>query len=304
MVAEDNGIRETINTLFDQYILEAFEVVSSIVGIGQQFAYIGMGLMALGTFLNPMTRSNIFAYLRWVPLAILLLHYRTIVITIYEFYQNLGLTFRKNDISWNHLQLKIIGAQIHAGGELGHDLITFRGLDSNVLQVLVLSGMTSGIVIIASVLSAVVFVGIKAMSVIYLFVLIVFGPLNIGLSFVPAFEGIWKAWLQKFMSVCLWVPMLYLIDSFMLTLLDKLFTEILNGGDANLGMVLTSGFLMLMNALVYLKAPMLSNLVVQGMNISASHLKDKTKHYTKKAIQTAIDAKTNGATKGVRTLMQ
>ncbi|WP_176712451.1 hypothetical protein, partial [Allomuricauda sp. CP2A] len=125
-----------------------------------------------------------------------------------------------------------------------------------------------------------------------------------GLSFIPVFSGMWKAWLQKFMSVCLWIPMLYLIDNFMLKILDNLIQTLLYDGEANLGLVLTSALLMLMNVFVYLKAPVLSNFIVQGMNVSASQLKDRTKHYAKKAAQTAVDAKTGGATKGVRTLIQ
>ena len=106
------------------------------------------------------------------------------------------------------------------------------------------------------------------------------------------------------MSVCLWIPMLYLIDNFMLHILDKLIKVLLQEREINMGLVLTSALLMLMNVFVYLKAPVLSNFIVQGMNVSASHLKERTKHYTKKAAQTAIDAKTGGASKGVRTLIQ
>ena len=86
--------------------------------------------------------------------------------------------------------------------------------------------------------------------------------------------------------------------------MDKLISSILQGEQADLGLVLTSGLLIFMNVFMYLKAPVLSNFIVQGMNVSAGHLKEQTKHYTKKAAQTAVDAKTGGATKGVRTLIQ
>ena len=52
MQVTDKGIRETVNELFDQYIIDAFEVVDPIIGIGQQLAYIGVALMALGIFLR------------------------------------------------------------------------------------------------------------------------------------------------------------------------------------------------------------------------------------------------------------
>ena len=303
MQVTDKGIRETVNELFDQYIIDAFEVVDPIIGIGQQFAYIGVALMALGIFLNEDKRADVFAYLRWVPLAILLLNYKVVTLTIFEFYQTIGNTFKANDISWDVLQKKIFVAQMQAL-ESEDGTWSLLAIDAEGLASIALGFMTSAATSIASFISAVVFVGIKAMSVIYLFVLIIFGPLNIGLSFIPAFSGMWKAWLQKFMSVCLWIPMLYLIDNFMLNVLDNLIRTLLYEGEANLGLVFTSALLMIMNVFVYLKAPTLSNFIVQGMNVSASQLKDRTKHYAKKAAQTAVDAKTGGATKGVRTMIQ
>lgn len=299
----DKGIRETVNELFDQYIIDAFKMAEPIVGIGQQFAYIGIALIALGVFLREDKRADILAYLRWVPLAILLLNYEVITYTIFEFYRSIGNTFKANDISWDTLQNKIFVAQMQAlKAEDG--TWSLLALDAEGLASIALGFMTSTATSIASFISVVVFIGIKAMSVIYLFVLIIFGPLNIGLSFIPAFSGMWKAWLQKFMSVCLWIPMLYLIDNFMLNILDNLIRTLLSDEDSNLGLVFTSALLMIMNVFVYLKAPTLSNFIVQGMNVSASQLKDRTKHYAKKAAQTAVDAKTGGATKGVRTMIQ
>ncbi|MGB3144713.1 MAG: hypothetical protein WBB24_11440 [Maribacter sp.] len=303
MQVTDKGIREMVNELFDQYIIDAFEVVDPIIGIGQQFAYIGVALIALGIFLNEEKRADVFAYLRWVPLAILLLNYKIVTLTIFEFYQTIGNTFKINDISWDVLQMKIFVAQMKAL-EAEDGTWSLLAIDAEGLASIALGFMTSAATSIASFISAVVFIGIKAMSVIYLFVLIIFGPLNIGLSFIPAFSGMWKAWLQKFMSVCLWIPMLYLIDNFMLNVLDNLIRAMLYEGEANLGLVFTSALLMIMNVFVYLKAPTLSNFIVQGMNVSASQLKDRTKHYAKKAAQTAVDAKTGGATKGVRTMIQ
>ncbi len=303
MAITDKGIRETVNELFDQYILDAFEAVDPIIEIGQQFAYVGIAIIALRVFLNEQKRADIFEYLRWVPLAILLLNYKVITLSIFDFYQSIGSSLKANDISWDLLQMKIFVAQMQAVEAIGGSW-SLLSIDAEALESLAMSGMTSAITAIASVISTVVFIGIKAMSVVYLFVLIVFGPLNIGLSFIPALSGMWKAWLQKFMSVCLWIPMLYLIDNFMLNIMEKLIESLLFEGEANLGLVLTSALLMIMNVFVYLKAPVLSNFIVQGMNVSANQLKDKTKHYVKKAAQTAVDTQTGGVTKGVRTLIQ
>ncbi len=299
----ERGIRESVNALFDQYIIDAFETVDPIINIGQQFAYIGIAIIALRVYLNEQTRADVVAYLKWVPLAFVLLKYKVFTMAIFDFYQGIGLSLKANDISWDILQMKIFMSQSESMAKLGDSWNLFT-LDGAALESLCLALMTSGVTSIASIISTVVFVGIKAMSVIYLFVLIVFGPLNIGLSFIPALSGMWKAWLQKFMNVCLWIPMLYLIDNFLLRVMEKLIDTLLTNGDTNLGLVLTSALLVVMNIFVYFKAPSLSNFIVQGMNVGATQMKDKAKHYAKKTAQAAMDVKSGGVTKGVRTLVQ
>lgn len=299
----EKGIRESVNELFDQYIIDAFETVDPIINIGQQFAYIGIAIIALRVFLNEQKRADIFEYLKWVPLAFVLLKYKVFTMAIFDFYQRIGLSLKANDVSWDILQTKIFTSQSESMEKLGDSWNLFT-LDGAALESLSLALMTSGVTSIASIISTVVFVGIKAMSVVYLFVLIVFGPLNIGLSFIPALAGMWKAWLQKFMNVCLWIPMLYLIDNFLLHVMEKLIDTLLTNGEPNLGLVLTSALLVLMNIFVYFKAPSLSNFIVQGMNVGATQMKDKAKHYAKKTAQAAMDAKSGGITKGVRTLVQ
>ncbi|UWX54324.1 hypothetical protein NYZ99_15405 [Maribacter litopenaei] len=302
-IMAEKGIRANVNQLFDQYVLDAFEAANHILGIGQQFASIGIVITAIGLFMIPQRRADLLSYLKWVPLALLLLNYKIMVWTIFEFYEGLGRAFQSNDLSWDILHYKIMGAQIKAmeGTDGNWSLLN---LDAEALESLAMGAMTFGATSISSVISVIVFVGIKALSIVYLFVLIAFGPLNIGLSFIPAFSGMWKAWLQKFMSVCLWIPILYLIDHFLLQLMDRLIEVLLYRDKPNLGMVLTTALLLIMNVFVYLKAPTLSNFIVQGMQVSANHFKDRTKHYTKKAVQAAADTKSGGLTKGIRTMIQ
>lgn len=299
----EKGIRESVNELFDQYIIDAFEAVDPVINIGQQFAYIGIAIIALKVYLNEHKRADVLEYLKWVPLAFILLKYKIFAMAIFDFYQRIGLSLRANDISWDILQMKIYESQNVAMATLGGSW-SFMNINPEALGSLSLALMTSGLTALASIISTVVFVGIKAMSVVYLFVLIVFGPLNIGLSFIPALSGMWKAWLQKFMNVCLWIPMLYLIDNFLLHIMEQLIDSLLVSGETNLGLVLTSALLVLMNIFVYLKAPTLSNFIVQGMNVGATQMKDKAKHYAKKTAQAAMDVKSGGITKGVRALVQ
>ena len=86
----DAGIREEVNELFDQYILDAFDAVDPIMDIGQEFAYIGIGIIALKVFMNEQTRADFFAYLKWVPLAFILLKYKVFARSIFQFYEGIG----------------------------------------------------------------------------------------------------------------------------------------------------------------------------------------------------------------------
>ena len=66
----DAGIREEVNELFDQYILDAFDAVDPIMDIGQEFAYIGIGIIALKVFMNEQTRADFFRLSQMGPIGV------------------------------------------------------------------------------------------------------------------------------------------------------------------------------------------------------------------------------------------
>ena len=298
------GLRENVNGLFNEYLIEAFANVGPFIKIGQQFAYMGIIIIALKVLMNEKTRADIFEYVKWIPLCWILMHYKTFTFAIFEFYNNMGIALQSNDVNWDVILKKIDNAYSDNVGLVGS--IPTYGLifSPSSLEATIMYQLTAVLTYLAAGISTVVFIGMKAFSVIYLFVLIVFGPLNIGASFIPALSGWWKNWLQKFMSVCLWIPMLYLIDNFMVNVIDKIIDGLLQDPEANVGTVLIGALLILMNVSIYLKAPTLANFIVQGMSVSADSIKDKPKKYAKKAANAAMDAKTGGATKGLRTAMQ
>lgn len=298
------GLRERVNGLFDQYIMDAFDNVDILLNIGQSFAAMGVAIIALKVFLTEQNRTNIFEYLKWVPLCFLLINYKVFALAIFDFYHNIGVALQSNDVHWDQINEKIALAQQQSVTAFGSSIFNLVSFDFDELETMVMSNLVGVLVLLAQTISIVVFIGVKAISVIYLFVLIIFGPLNIGLSFIPALSGMWKAWLQKFMSVCLWIPMLYLIDNFLLGVMDEVIDNLLSQNNMNSGLVLVGCLLIFMNIFVYLKAPALANFIVQGMDVGASQLVSKPKHYAKKGAQAAMDAKTGGTSKAARTLMQ
>lgn len=302
ILSTDTGFRALVNTMFDQYVDEAFNSLGPTLAMGFHFAKIGLAIFAL-THFSSSDRADVLKALKWFPLLFILFNYSEFAYAIFEFYDNLGKSFIGTQRNWDSIGEKVALAQIDIAAENGLNW-NLLNMDIDALQSLALTGMASSITAFAHIISTLIFVGIKALSIIYLFILIIFGPINIGLSFIPVFSNMWKAWLQKFMSICLWIPMLYVVDLFMVNLVDKLVEHLIRNSAQDIALILTSSLLILMTSFFYIKAPTLANFVVQGLNISGSGVVSKPKHYGKKAVQTAMDVKTGGASKGVRTLIQ
>ena len=70
----DTGFRETVNTIFDQYIDDAFTNLGPTLGIGFQLAKIGLGIFAIMHFVGS-DRADVFKALKWFPLMFILFNY-------------------------------------------------------------------------------------------------------------------------------------------------------------------------------------------------------------------------------------
>ncbi len=119
------------------------------------------------------------------------------------------------------------------------------------------------------------------------------------------FGGLWKSWLQKLMNVALWIPILYLMDHFLLTIIKGVLDRVLTN-NAGFSILLGSSLLFLMNFGVYLSAPFFSNFVFQGSQSNAKQLAASGKHYLKKGAKASghmVSAKPNPVAT-FRTLMQ
>jgi len=68
------------------------------------------------------------------------------------------------------------------------------------------------IVLLANLFYHLVKFGIQCLRVVYLSLLILMGPIAIAFSIFPGFTGNFKHWLIKYISIYLWLPILYFID--------------------------------------------------------------------------------------------
>ncbi len=83
----------------------------------------------------------------------------------------------------------------------------FSNLYSNCIDLLLW-----GLEYIAGILFGAVKLVIRAVSLAFRIVLIVFGPFSFALSVLPIFKGNWKQWLSKYINVCLFIPIANLMD--------------------------------------------------------------------------------------------
>jgi len=303
MGAERQGIREATNALFDDYLIQIIEYSGGLIQIGKYFAVIGVAIKLVMQFKDPKTRAEPWGYFSWLVLAFFLLNYTAFIQGIFDVYAQIANALASSSIDWDTAFSQLDFAMMKTTdfsffSKETFDSISSVGIQKSLYQaykVKMLSHALVIIVLVVKVVSTVVFVFVKAYAVIYLMILIVFGPINIGLSFIPSLDGMWKGWLQKLLNVSLWIPMLYLIDAFMLGLIDTLFNSLLTQ-NIDLGKVWGASMLSAMAIFMYIKAPSLSNFVVQGSSVGKLTMGEKTKSAASKAL--SVGKKIGGVMSG------
>ena len=294
LMIEGQGVRELTNQMFDAYLNKVISYSGSMVTIAKYLAFMGVCVKMLLQYLNPNQRTNVWGYFGWMVLAFFLLNYSTFISSIFWLYDVIAKSLASNSIDWDTAYKELEFAARKATQTTVFSQETLSSIYENGLMDTIYENMkveyTSKVVILSiiiiKIVSTVVYVFVKAYSVIYLMILVVFGPINIGLSFIPSLDGMWKGWLQKLLNVLMWIPMLYLIDAFMLGLIDNLHNALLTNS-IDLGKVLGAAMLSGMSIFMYIKAPSLSNFIVQGSSVGKLTMGSQSKDAAGKVMQAA-----------------
>lgn len=306
LISDNTGVREMTNEIFDNYLDQVIDFSSGMIVIAKSLALIGVVVKLVTVYLNSSTRTNPWSYISWMVLAFFLLNYVSFIRGIFSVYDTIAQALESSSIDWDTAYGQLEYSAKKATESTFFSLETANSIIENGLvdtfyenmKVEYVSKVIIFSVIIIKIVSTVVYVFVKAYAVIYLMILVVFGPLNIGLSFIPALNGMWKGWLQKLLNVLMWIPMLYLIDAFMLGLINQLFNSLLND-NIEVGKVLGAALLSGMSIFMYIKAPTLSNFIVQGTGVGKLTMGSQSKDAANKvarAAKTVAKIKTGGAT--------
>jgi len=108
---------------------------------------------------------------------------------------------------------------------------------------------------------------IQCMRIVFLSLLVLMGPIAMALSIFPGFTGNFKAWLIKYISVYLWLPILYFID-FVIFVMAEFAVRGTSGFGLDTSVITASGVMLITIQLIGIFAmmsiPTIASWMVQG----------------------------------------
>jgi hypothetical protein len=126
---------------------------------------------------------------------------------------------------------------------------------------LFLSALKDFFVWLSGVCYRLVHFGIQCLRVVYLSLLIMMGPIAMALSIFPGFTGNFKNWLIKYVSVYLWLPVLYFVE-FTLAQLDSFVNK--NSAMMDFGAAGMAVTIQIVGVFCMLSIPTIASWMVQG----------------------------------------
>lgn len=216
----------------NDFLFEQIDMIMQYSDVGlntfKWIAFIGVLIKIIQVYYNNPT--DWLGYLRWLPLTLLLFNYDIIVEAMYDWGKSLD---QQIALFHNYERLKIFYKDTEIDyGETSLYNISLTYLNDFIRNSL-LAGIVSFLLLVGFVFSMILYLYLKVKMFFKLLVLVLFGPLNISLSFLNEFQGNYIAWLTKLLEVSTFIPVIYLIDFISVEMLVKCFEPaiISSGGD-------------------------------------------------------------------------
>lgn len=144
------------------------------------------------------------------------------------------------------------------------------------------TAMVSMFLYISRVIAGAVYFAIYFLRTLFLGVLYIFGPIIIALSIFPGMEGMFIAWIKRYISVHIWLPIAHIIEIMSLKVAKSLvvntqYNTLLSISDDGTvsSPTMTAMLFLIFNILAFIAVPMLANMVINsgGAGNTASRLK-------------------------------
>lgn len=211
-----NGVNEFISDELDR-------VIEVSQDMGEGFKYLAFIGVLIRIFYNYRDNPTYYwGYLDWIPLAGFLFNYHALAGAIMGFsnaFDNMNTSEQILNLSSSFFQEAKVNKQTEEvsifdmGASYIYHIVKMAFLETLCYIFLMLGYIASGCW----------FVYFKFKILLKMVVLLLFGPINISLSFLPSFSGGWKGWLQNVIEIGLYIPLLAIVDYIGLGVMKKVF---------------------------------------------------------------------------------
>ncbi|MFV0531863.1 MAG: hypothetical protein ACK5MD_10570 [Flavobacteriales bacterium] len=212
-------LKEVIDTIFTNTITEILVTSKGVLDLLKYIALGGVFYRIVRNFIQ--SPNNWFGYVSYIPLAILLFNYYIIIDFFVDFGKSIKpggeVPFSKN---WNTMIKDLIATGSNDNGVSLMDATI--GIADDWLRMLFLELTAWVFLFLGMVVSSIVYLYLKFKVLLKFIFLSFFGVLNLSLSFIPDFQGSYKGWIMSLLEVSLYLPMLYVVDTIGVKILDEI----------------------------------------------------------------------------------
>ncbi|QKX07757.1 hypothetical protein HN014_22420 (plasmid) [Aquimarina sp. TRL1] len=211
-----------LKDLLNTFIYDQLEIVflygDQVLEVFKYIAFIGALLKILANVNNdPM---NWKGYVGYIPLAILLFNYDHVVVGLFEWSSSLDnriSVLESFDKAKHFFTFPEMSFEENSVSEIGWTALT------TIVSNAVFGGIVRILLLLSFLVSLIAYMYLKIKMFFKLVILTLFGPLNISLSFLNEFSGNYIGWLTKLIEVCMYIPLIYLVDYVGIEMLNKVF---------------------------------------------------------------------------------
>ena len=219
----ENSILIKIKKVINDFIYEQLQVVLEFSDVALEtfkyIAFIAVLIKIANNFYN--SPNDWWGYISWLPLTFLLFHYDALVMTMFEWSKSMDDQILVTQ-SYDKVKRFFDNAEIEPE-ESSMWSIGLTAFTDAIKQAL-FEGIVMVLLLLGFIISTIMYSWLKIKYFFKLLLLVIFGPLNISLSFIKDFGGNYVSWITKLVEVSTYIPLIYIVDYIGIEMLNKVFS--------------------------------------------------------------------------------